>query len=102
MSESVQPIFLFSLPRSVSTLLQRILAKHTAIDTAAEPWVLLPLTSALRSEGIYTSYDQNAVVDASGNAVGEFQDALGHDQDSGMTAMAWISIFARSSTSART
>ncbi|MEZ4698720.1 MAG: sulfotransferase [Rhodothermales bacterium] len=64
MSESVQPIFLFSLPRSGSTLLQRILAKHTAIDTAAEPWVLLPLTSALRSEGIYTSYDQNAVVEA--------------------------------------
>ncbi len=60
----VQPIFLLSLPRSGSTLLQRILAKHSSIDTAAEPWVLLPLVSTMRSEGIYTNYDQNAVVDA--------------------------------------
>ncbi|MFK7846881.1 MAG: sulfotransferase [Rhodothermales bacterium] len=64
MSESVAPIFLFSLPRSGSTLLQRILAKHDKIDTAAEPWLLLPMLSTLRSEGIYTNYDQNAVVDA--------------------------------------
>ncbi|MDZ4699454.1 MAG: sulfotransferase [Rhodothermales bacterium] len=60
----VQPIFLLSLPRSGSTLLQRILAKHSAIDTAAEPWILLPLVSTMRSEGVYTNYDQNAVVDA--------------------------------------
>ncbi len=63
-SPAVQPIFLLSLPRSGSTLLQRILAKHTSIDTAAEPWVLLPLVSTMRREGIYTNYDQNAVVDA--------------------------------------
>ena len=64
MSNSVAPIFLFSLPRSGSTLLQRILGKHDKIDTAAEPWLLLPLMSTMRSEGIYTNYDQNAVVDA--------------------------------------
>ena len=64
MSASVEPIFLFSLPRSGSTLLQRIIAKHPAITTAAEPWLLLPLFSSMRSEGIYTNYDQNAVVDA--------------------------------------
>ena len=64
MSNTVAPIFLFSLPRSGSTLLQRILGKHSKIDTAAEPWLLLPLMSTMRSEGIYTNYDQNAVVDA--------------------------------------
>ncbi len=64
MADSVSPIFLFSLPRSGSTLLQRILAKHDEIDTAAEPWLLLPLFSTMRSEGIYTNYDQNAVVEA--------------------------------------
>lgn len=64
MPDPVQPIFLFSLPRSGSTLLQRILAKHPAISTAAEPWVLLPLLSTLRKEGIYANYDQNAVVEA--------------------------------------
>jgi len=40
---SVTPVFLFSLPRSGSTLLQRILAAHSAIATASEPWLLLPL-----------------------------------------------------------
>ena len=64
MASTVDPIFLFSLPRSGSTLLQRIIAKHPAIETAAEPWILLPLLSTLRSEGIYTNYDQNAVVEA--------------------------------------
>ncbi|MEM8485191.1 MAG: sulfotransferase [Bacteroidota bacterium] len=64
MADAVAPIFLFSLPRSGSTLLQRILAKHEEVDTAAEPWLLLPLFSTLRSDGIYTNYDQNAVVEA--------------------------------------
>lgn len=72
MSDTVAPIFLFSLPRSGSTLLQRILAKHDKIDTAAEPWILLPLFSTLRSEGIYTNYDQNAVVEA----IKDFYNAL--------------------------
>lgn len=72
MSAPVQPIFLLSLPRSGSTLLQRILGKHSAIDTAAEPWVLLPLVSTLRSDGIYTNYDQNAVV----GAVKDFYEAM--------------------------
>lgn len=52
------------MPRSGSTLLQRMLAKHADIETAAEPWILLPFFSSMRSDGIYTNYDQNAVVDA--------------------------------------
>ena len=64
MNSTTKPAFLFSLPRSGSTLLQRILAKHPDIDTSAEPWLLLPLFSMLRTDGIYTNYDQNAVVGA--------------------------------------
>ena len=64
MAQTVTPIFLFSLPRSGSTLLQRILAKHPAIDTAAEPWILLPLMSSLSKEGVYAYYDHSATVDA--------------------------------------
>ena len=64
MAHSVKPIFLFSLPRSGSTLLQRILAKHPAIGTAAEPWILLPLMSSLNKEGVYANYDHSATVDA--------------------------------------
>lgn len=42
-----QPIFIFSAPRSGSTLLQRVLAAHSEISTASEPWVLLPALSPL-------------------------------------------------------
>ena len=57
MSQPVTPIFLFSLPRSGSTLLQRILASHPLICTASEPWLLLPMVYALRSGGAYAEYN---------------------------------------------
>lgn len=55
---SVTPIFLLSLPRSGSTLVQRVLAGHRDIATAAEPWVLLPHLYATRERGIATEYTQ--------------------------------------------
>ena len=33
------------LPRSGTTLLQRVLASHSEVASIAEPWVLLPLIS---------------------------------------------------------
>jgi len=51
-------IFLFSLPRSGSTLLQRILASHPGISTCAEPWLLLPLVYASRPSGVFTEFGQ--------------------------------------------
>ncbi len=45
---ALTPIFLFSLPRSGSTLTQRVLAAHDGVATASEPWVLLPLLAPLR------------------------------------------------------
>ena len=53
---TVRPLFLFSLPRSGSTLLQRVLASHTAVSTAPEPWFLLPLLYSLRRDGVYAEY----------------------------------------------
>lgn len=44
----MKPIFIFSLPRSGSTLLQRIVAAHPQVATASEPWALLPPIYALR------------------------------------------------------
>jgi len=44
---SVRPIFIFSAPRSGSTLLQRALAAHPEIATASEPWLLLPMLTPL-------------------------------------------------------
>ncbi len=52
----VTPVFVMSLPRSGSTLLQRLLAAHSAVATTAEPWLLLPLVYTQRDRGIYTEY----------------------------------------------
>jgi len=45
-------IFILSLPRSGSTLLQRILGGHSQVHTVAEPWLMLNPLYALRETGI--------------------------------------------------
>jgi Sulfotransferase family len=47
---AVTPILLLSLPRSGSTLVQRILGAHDEVATASEPWLLLPLLLPLRDD----------------------------------------------------
>lgn len=49
-------IFLVSQPRAGSTLLQRILAAHPAIDTAAEPWLMLYPLYALREHAVTAEF----------------------------------------------
>lgn len=49
-------IFLLSLPRSGSTLLQRLLAGHPEISTRTEPWLLLPLLYMIKEEGVLADY----------------------------------------------
>lgn len=41
--DKITPIFIFALPRSGSTLLQRLLINHSKISSISEPWILLPL-----------------------------------------------------------
>ena len=53
-----KPVFVLSLPRSGSTLVQRVLAAHEEIATAAEPWLLLPHGYALRERGMAAEYTQ--------------------------------------------
>lgn len=53
------PIFLFSLPRSGSTLLQRILMSHSQVASVAEPWLMLPFNYAYKKDGILTEYSHN-------------------------------------------
>ena len=53
---SVKPIFIFSLPRAGSTLLQRLLSLHESIDTQAEPWLALPVFFALKDAGVSSIY----------------------------------------------
>lgn len=55
---SVTPVFIFSLPRSGSTLMQRILASHRGVATAAEPWVLLPLLDPLTATPLQSPWQR--------------------------------------------
>ena len=64
MSTEPTPLFLLSLPRSGSTLAQRILAAHEPIATASEPWILLPYLYTLRERGIYAEYSHRVLVQA--------------------------------------
>ena len=54
---SISPVFILSLPRSGSTLLQRLLATHPAISTASEPWILLPVFYARKESGTTSEYN---------------------------------------------
>jgi hypothetical protein len=58
------PIFLFSLPRSGSTLAQRILTAHPDIHSTPEPWLLLPHFYTLKYRGVYAEYDHVAAASA--------------------------------------
>lgn len=50
-------IYLISLPRSGSTLLQHILAGHSQVAATAEPWILFPSAYALRKTGLVADYN---------------------------------------------
>lgn len=58
--DQVKPVFIFSLPRSGSTLLQRVLTGHSEISSFAEPHFLLPLIGIIKKEGIVASYSHQS------------------------------------------
>lgn len=60
----MRPLFIFSLPRSGSTLLQRILATHSDITTASvsELHLLVYQFYALRERGVYAEYRHQSTV----------------------------------------
>lgn len=49
-------VFLISLPRSGSTLLQKILSAHPQVASTGEPWLLLPLAFLDQPDGIEAVY----------------------------------------------
>lgn len=67
----MRPIFIFSLPRSGSTLLQRILASHEAISTTSEPWAALPLFYSRRKQDVFAEYGHGMLADAMDDFVRE-------------------------------
>lgn len=69
-------IFLLGLPRSGTTLLQRVLSAHPEVASLAEPWVLLPLVTCFDAQITRSVYGHNvlekAIVDLKVEA-GRFQ-----------------------------
>lgn len=63
-TDRTTPVFLFSLPRSGSTLVQRMLSVHPEIATTAEPWFLLPLLYSVHRPGVYAEYGHRTAVRA--------------------------------------
>jgi Sulfotransferase family len=61
---AVQPLFVFSITRSGSTLLQRVLGSYEEIATVSEPWVVFPHVYAQRKQGIWAEYTHYLMVDA--------------------------------------
>ena len=74
---SVRPVFVLSLPRSGSTLLQRMLATHPQVSTASEPWLLLPQLYALRERGAVAEYGHRTAA----RAIADFSDSLPGGRD---------------------
>jgi hypothetical protein len=61
-TNKITPIFIFSLPRSGSTLLQKIIASSEMVSTSAEPWILLPLLYSQKEEGTVSEYSHKKAV----------------------------------------
>jgi hypothetical protein len=68
---SVRPIFLFSMPRSGSTLVQRVIAAHRGVATTSEPWLLLPHVYASRGAGVVAEYPHRLLAEAIGDFCNE-------------------------------
>lgn len=66
-----KPIFILSLPRTGSTLLQRVLMNHSKISSFAEPHFLLPFVYAIKKEGIVSDYSHISSYKALSDVVNE-------------------------------
>ncbi len=61
---AIRPIFVFSISRSGSTLVQRVIGVHDGVSTVSEPWLLLPQLFAFRPQGIQAEYVHPLLVSA--------------------------------------
>lgn len=68
----LRPLLVLSLPRSGSTLVQRVLASHEGVATTPEPWVALPQLYALRPLAVDAEYDHRMMA----GAVAQFASSL--------------------------
>jgi Sulfotransferase family len=74
---TIQPIFIFCVSRSGSTLVQRVIGAHAGVATVSEPWVLLPYVYTMRSRGVTAEYEHDLMV----AAIEDFCQELPRGQD---------------------
>jgi hypothetical protein len=67
-------IFLISLPRSGSTLLQHILASHSEVGATAEPWILFPAVCALKKNILNAEYNAEIARIATSEFLSQIED----------------------------
>lgn len=60
----VKPIFVFSISRSGSTLVQRVIGAHAGVATVSDPWLLLPQLFAFKPQGVQAEYVHPLMVSA--------------------------------------
>ena len=58
----MKPVFLLSLPRAGSTLLQRLLMAHSAIGSCGEPWLALPMVQMFEAGNAFSTYGHSSLV----------------------------------------
>lgn len=64
MAQPLRPVFLLSLPRSGSTLLQKLLSTNAQIATANETWIALPFAYMRSPRGLAAEYWQDTCAEA--------------------------------------
>lgn len=79
----LKPIFIISLPRSGSTLLQRVLTRSPEVHSVAETWLLLPFAFMLKQKGVSSLYNYQSAfsswtdfINELPNGVNDFQKAV--------------------------
>lgn len=77
MNSTIRPVFVVSLPRSGSTLLQRFLDGADGVSTCAEPWFLLPLVMMDHPSHIVGVYHQRIAA----RAIEELKDRLSRQSE---------------------
>jgi hypothetical protein len=92
---AVKPLFIFSLPRSGSTLLQRLLSCNKFVDSVSETWLLLPVFYALKNKGVYAEYSHKGVYDA----LQDFIQTLPNGEDDYFSAIRGFSSYLYSNAS---
>src|SRR5690349_14306880 len=64
LAEAPTPVFVFSITRSGSTLVQRVIGSYPGVATTSEPWLLIPLLYTLRRRGVVAEYTHELAVEA--------------------------------------